>query len=254
MNSPSLDYEKLEEAVRYDPGLTANILRLANSALFGVKRPVDSLHMAFVVLGEKKLFELVMAHISLRMFDVELQGYQHERQDFMRHSVWVGIAAEQFAQTLGIKTEETLFTAGLLHDIGKLVLDPFLLQEPEEMQASDVESTSESFDKREERVLGINHNEAGAILLEHWNLPSEIYAAVRFHHAPDCATAHKQLIEIVHVSDMLAYAQSVGTGVKGVHYDLSEEALVHLNLQAETVEYVASQTVDEMKEVLDLLE
>ncbi len=254
INEPEVDYEELEKAMRYDPGLTANVLRLVNSAQFGVKRTIESLHRAFVLLGEKRIFELVMTHVSSKLFDVEMRGYQLQPQDFLRHSLWVAVGAEQFAKTLDLQTSETLFTAGLLHDVGKLVMDPFLVQERETMQAVAADVSEDSFEQREKAVFGINHNEAGAMLFEHWNLPPEIAAAIRYHHTPEDAPDHQQLVKVVHIADMQAYVESVGTGIEGVHYHLSQQAFEDLDLAEETVEYVASQTVDQMKEIMQLLE
>ena len=97
LEAPAVDYHELEQAMRYDPGLTANVLKLVNSSQFGVKRRVDSLHTAFVLLGQKEIFELVMTNISASVFDVELKGYQQQPREFLRHSVWVAVAAEQCA-------------------------------------------------------------------------------------------------------------------------------------------------------------
>ena len=158
INEPTVDYEALEKAMRYDPGLTANILRLANSAQFGVKRHVDSLHRAFVLLGQKRIFELVMANISASTFSGELPGYQLYKQDFLRHSMWVGIAAEQFANTLKLRTRETLFTAGLLHDIGKLILDPFLAKERATLEAVAEKELEQSFEQKEKFERDLEEN------------------------------------------------------------------------------------------------
>lgn len=254
-SAPVVDYSALEKAMLYDPGMTANILRLANSALFGGgRRDVKTLRGAFVLLGQRRILELVMVNVTHQFFDVQLDGYQLRHEDFLKHSIWVAVASEQFANTLNIETKETLFTAGLLHDIGKLVLNPFLVMEQERMLQIFNGNDEDSFEKKETAVFGINHPEAGGMLFDYWNLPEEIAAAIRYHHSPENAKTHQQLVNIVHIADMLAYAESVGVGIEGVHYHVSDSAFEQLGVDEETLEYVASQSVGKMQEIVHLLD
>jgi len=250
-----IDYSELEEALRYDPGLTANILRLANSAQFGGgRRDIDSLHGAFVLLGQRRILELVMTNVAYKLLDVQLEGYQLRHEDFLKHSIWVAVASEQFAQALKFKTKETLFTAGLLHDIGKVVMDPFLVKEQQALEDVAAQQNEVSFEKKEKAVFGINHPEAGGMLFDYWNLPEEIASAIRYHHSPEEADKHQQVVNIVHVADMLAYVESIGIGIEGVHYHVSDSAFEQMGIDEDTLEYVASQSVGKMKEILNLLE
>jgi putative nucleotidyltransferase with HDIG domain len=250
-NDPDLDLGHLEEEIRYDPGMTANLLKMANSAFFGMARKVESLQSAIAVLGLKRLFDLVVARSVASTLGERLPGYNLAPEELLKHSVWVAVASEKLARTLNLAPPDMLFTAGLLHDIGKIVMDGFVQKSWKRINV--VMKHNEMFDRVEQRVLGLSHAEVGAELLEHWNFPAELVFALRWHHQPGSAAEHVMLAEMVHIADMLAYTEGIGTGVDGLRYTISQSAIAHLGLRTRNLEAVASHTLDTMNELEKLL-
>jgi putative nucleotidyltransferase with HDIG domain len=252
VKSPDVDIHKIADHIRFDPGITANILKLANSAQFGVSRSIRSLQEAIVRLGLKQLFQLVVAYGISNRLAKAMPGYELRREELLAHSLWTALAAEEFCKVLDLETPDMMFTAGLLHDLGKLPLDEFVTQAKTELRKS-MEQDKISFDASEEKILGMDHAEAGAKILDLWNFPAPLVAAARWHHHPEKANGFTALVGIIHVAEFLAYEEGVGAGIDGFTYRLSDEAISHLKLKSRTIEYVASQTLDKMRNLEQLL-
>jgi putative nucleotidyltransferase with HDIG domain len=228
------------------------VLRLANSVYFGAVQEVNSLHAALVRLGTGKIFELVLSlNVSGRLVPA-LPGYGLEAQELLRHSIWTAVAARELAMLLEVKDVDTVFTAGLLHDLGLILLDPFIAENQDSF-ATIMDEQSMAFDKAEKEVLGMDHAEAGAMILNNWNLGSNISSAVCWHHAPDQADQYQSLVYLVHLGDMLALSEGVGTGIYGLQFSVSPEPVKALGLKKHHLEYTASKTLDKMRELEAIL-
>ena len=250
--SQDTDIRHIADRIRLDPGITANILKLANSAEFGTARSIRSLQEAIVRLGLKQLFQMIVAYgIAPRMAKA-MPGYELRPEEMLAHSLWTALASEEFCRVLGVKTPDMMFTAGLLHDLGKLAMDEFVATLKNDLK-QDVRDRSETFDEAEQNRLGISHAEAGAVILDRWNFPEPLVAAARWHHHPDQAGPLSPLVSMVHIAEFLAYEEGVGAGIDGFTYRLSDEAVSCLKLKSRTIEYVASQTLDKMKNLEQLL-
>jgi putative nucleotidyltransferase with HDIG domain len=250
LEDPYIDFSQLEEQIQYDPGLTSNVLRLANSAYFGAAGTVSSLRVALMRLGMRRISEIITAIMVSPMMLPTLPGYELRSRNLLKHSVWVAVASEQLARCLGYSDVKMLFTAGLLHDMGKIILDPFVQEHQSELLE---EGQSVSFDARERNILGISHAETGSRLLSRWNIPEEITAAAVWHHEPDSAPEHRDQVFMVHLADMLGYTEGVGTGIDGMKYRVSSDVERKLGLKKSDIEYVASLTLDKMNELESLL-
>lgn len=249
LQDPDIDFTHLERQLQYDPGITSNILRLANSAYFGASGTVNSLPTAMMRLGLRRIWELVMASFASQILLKSLRGYELHSRDLLKHSVWVAIASEEMARLLGFKDLKLLFTAGLLHDMGKIILDPFVSKE----QSALLQLDHLSFEQREEIILGMDHAQAGQKLMEKWNIPQEITSAVRWHHQPDSAESFSNIARMIHIADIMAYSEGIGAGIDGLKYRFSSQIKTDLGLKFEDVEYVASKTLDKMNELEALL-
>ncbi|MBN1675499.1 MAG: HDOD domain-containing protein [Kiritimatiellae bacterium] len=253
LNDPNVDFSVLSEQMRYDPGMTANVLRLANSAHFGLARRVSSLKEAFVRLGMTRLFQLVVAGGMAPLLKKPLPGYDLRREELLRHSIWVAVASEELCKKLRLRIPETVFTAGMLIDIGRNVLDEFVLKERRNIEMA-VEEDNISYEEAERRILGIDHPNAGADVVDHWKFPEELVAAIRWHREPEKAERHAMLAGIVHLADVLAMTSGIGVGNRKVMYRPPEEVMKWLKIRSRTIEYVASQTLDKMHELEKMLE
>ena len=241
LEDPETGVEEIENVLRFDVGLTANILRLANAAYFGFANQVSSVRQAVVLLGARRLNQLVMTSCVNAVMGGPVPGYDLPAGELWRHSIAVSVAAEGLAKMLKSPHVDKVFTAALLHDVGKLVLGEFLA---EGLNRVDNQTDPRmSFEAVERQILGADHAEVGARILEHWSFPEALVQAVRYHHAPDAADPPSAVIDIVHVANVLCLMIGIGVGREGLQYAPSAEAVARLGLRTVQFEQLASQTL-----------
>ena len=251
-DDPDTTVSQIEEILRTDPGLTANVLKLTNSGYFGLASKVGSVSQAIGLLGSKILIQLVLASSVGAAMDKPVPGYDLPPGELWRHSIAVSVAAEGLVKELNVPGANLIFTAALLHDVGKLILGSFLKEDIKQIELA--ASQGISFEKAEHSVLNTNHAEIGAQILQNWSLPPQIVSAVQWHHAPEAGTKTNPITDIVHVSDVLCLMIGIGAGREGLRFKPSNAATKRLGLRPYHVEKVASQTlqwVDELSNVLD---
>jgi len=252
LDNPDTTAAQIGQVLRYDPGLTANLLKLTNSAYFGLPCKVGSVKQAVVLLGWKRLVQLVMASCVNAVMDKPVPGYDLPAGELWRHSIAVSVAAEDLAKELKISASEEIFTAALLHDVGKLVLGGFVKKELEKIETE--ASRGISFEVAERIVLGTDHAEIGAKILKSWSFPSALVNAVRWHHDPDSAGKTDILVDIVHVANILCLMIGIGVGREGLCYEPSPLATKRLGLKSTHLEMVASRTLQYVDELCDVSE
>ena len=242
---------EMEEILRYDPGLTANVLKLTNSAYIGLPAKVASLKQAMMMLGVKKITQLVITSCVSSLMNKPVPGYGLPPGELWRHSVTVSIAAEGLVQELKLEKADEIFTAALLHDVGKLVLGHFVKEDLEKLDEAADEETS--FEVAEKSVLGTDHAEIGAIILKKWDFPNSLVNAVRWHHHPDAAGESNAIIDVVHVANVLSLMMGIGVGREGLQYVPWKSATQRLGLHQKHLEAVASRTLQSVAELSDML-
>ncbi len=235
--NPEIGVSELMAAVEFDPALTSNILRLVNSAFFAGPRKIGSLVEAGVLLGMRRVAQVVVSAAIMPYANRPVKGYDLPAGAMYEQMAAAAIGAELLARELSIPAPPYTFTAGLLHSIGKIVLGNFAEVDMERIRKIAFDEAL-SFELAEERVLGINHAEAGALLLKLWNLPEEIVAAARWHRHPDGYPGEKLLIDLVHVADNLTKECGIGIGLDGLHYTRSAGAVERLRLTPVLMERV----------------
>jgi HD-like signal output (HDOD) protein len=227
VQDPDAGVGTIMEAIEYDPVLTTEILRLANTAYFAGPRSVGSLREAGVMFGTQRILQLVLATAVFPIARQPLKGYDLPPGQLIRYSMSVAIGAEQLAALCGRPAPNHTFTSGLLSDIGKIVLGTFL-----EVDAAPIvqlaSSEGLSFEIAERRILGIDHAEVGALLLEAWNVPENVINTVRWHHDPDHSEGDHYVADLVHVASHLSAGFGLGGGIDGLNYRPHESALSRL--------------------------
>lgn len=231
-----------------DQGLTARVLRLANSALFGFPRRVATLTDAVVLLGFSTLRSLVLAGTAFGLLNRPVSGYSLDKGALWRHSMGAGVAARLVCQRQRLRrlTEEA-FVAGVLHDMGKLVLDTYV-REAFSQIIQRVEENCEPFMAAERAVLGYDHAQLGAMAAEAWALPADLCEAIRLHHEP-LASSEPRLFHVVHVADVIALSLGMGLGSDGLNYAVDSSALETLGLSGADVEELISQMPDALTDI-----
>jgi putative nucleotidyltransferase with HDIG domain len=207
---PDVNADALSQAIETDPAITVKLLRLANSAFFGFNRKITSVQDAVSLLGNQTVQNAVL---SISVFestrDVGADGGL-DRKEFWRHSAACGSIVRSIARRKQIDREDA-FTAGILHDIGKVVLDG-LYGEFYATVLQTVAQQNVSISQAEESALGTSHAALGEELAVSWDIPPGLVQAISHHHRPERADLDAELACLVHVGDALARNLGVGSG------------------------------------------
>ncbi len=246
---------ELAEVVELDAGLTARVLRLANSALFGHMGKIEKVSHAIVMIGEKTLRDLVMATSVTNVF----KGIPEEFVDmstFWDNSAICGVAARLLAGECGIRDGETLFVAGLLHGIGRLVFysrKPDLYRDVLKVRAEGEAAVL----AEEQRIFGFTYVELGAALAAEWKLPEFYQEVLACQLAPDKAKTYRAEAAIIHVARDLAagLAPSLKTREQPETWLDSHDAAAGemLGLDAETMKSVRGETLIQVFSIIDIV-
>ena len=232
---------QIEQILRYEPGLTANILKLTNSAYFGLPTKIGSIRQAVLMIGWKRLTQIVLASCVSAIVDKPVQGYDLSAGELWRHSVAVSVASEILVKELKLSVSDEVFTAALLHDVGKMVLGRYVKEDIAMIDGEDMQDMP--FEQVERSMFGIDHAEIGANILKRWLFPPGMISAVRWHHDPDSAPKSSQMIDVVHVADVLCLMSGLGIGREGLQYRPSLAACERIGMNEEHLEKVVSQTL-----------
>jgi len=203
LGEDAYDLRTVASEVQKDQVLSAKTLKLCNSSLFFHKTPVESIVQALILLGWNEFSKLVVSVCVEDQFCVSSQGYSLCKGGLYYHALAVAIISEALAHHTGQADPMTAYIAGLLHDIGKVVLDQCVASSHPVFYRT-IHKTRQPAEKVEKELFGIDHCEAGGWLAESWMLPETLQEAIRFHHAPELAVHHDKLIGIVHMADLLA--------------------------------------------------
>lgn len=252
LSDPDSSATAIEQSVRYDPGLTANILKFANSAYLGFPQKIGSVRQGIVRLGWKRVYQLVVASCVNGLMSKPVPGYDLPPGELWRHCIAVSVATEQLMRRLKLPASEETFTAALLHDVGKLIMGSFVEEGFKRIEVLSAQGTS--FEAAEREVIGIDHAEIGAQVLEKWLLPEGLVGVVRWHHEPDRAGEPNPKLDMVHIADVLCLMLGMGTGREGLGYKPSESAITRLGLKTADLEAVASSTLQGVQELSELIE
>ena len=208
VNSPTSTAKELGEVISYDPSLASKILRVANSALYGMPRKIDSLDFSIVVLGMSKVRDLALGISVIRSFRSIATCRAFDRSRFWEHCATCGPIAQYVAARVGLNLGHEAFVSGLLHDVGKIVLDNYF----HDRFAESLEMTEDQqmrLYEAEAEVFGANHADVGGWLAERWDFPSHLCHAIAFHHAPlDAPDDSAPLVCACHVADAITKGKS----------------------------------------------
>jgi putative nucleotidyltransferase with HDIG domain len=243
LNEADTESSKIVKLISYDPALTANILRVCNSAYFGAARPTSGLEEAVTRLGFMKVYQLVLSATGSRLLGPAQLGYGLEHGDLWKHSVASAVSAQLVAKKLG-EDENLVFTAALLHDIGKIVLSQSLEKSYCKL-VNESDNTQQSLLDLEKKALGVNHAEVGGQLLTKWRFPAGIVNAVWHHHAPKMAGPYQRLASIVYLGNMISHFMGYGYGHVAFAIKGRSEVLEILKVAPESIPEYMMQTYEQ---------
>jgi putative nucleotidyltransferase with HDIG domain len=213
---------------------------------------VKSLRDAIVALGQRQLIQIITAACGAHYFAGKSIGYDLRDGELWQHSVAVAQMAEMVAAEVGCQSLLTVYTAGLLHDIGKTVLNNFVNTYFETILKL-VNEQRMCFLEAERQVLGIDHQQLGASIARQWRFPPEVVMAIGHHHQPREAVAHKELVGIVYVANRLVSSMGIGCGVDGFLQPNQDEAFSELRISSPTMEKLMANLADTLDETITFL-
>jgi putative nucleotidyltransferase with HDIG domain len=252
INDPRSGAGEFERVVRPDVGLTANLLRCANSVFYRGSREITSVKDAINRMGLRRVFEVAASASFLNTIPATLTGYGLTAEAYWTHSVAVAVLADRIGRTVGFTYPDLAFTAGLLHDLGKVVVASFLSGSPASPPSLPPGGLASIAVERE--VLGTDHAALGEQLTARWNLPREISGAARWHHDPDGAPSAtlRYLATVVQVADAAAHLFGAHRG-EGLAQPMATDALERLDLEAAQVQALLVAARPEIERTSQLL-
>lgn len=252
MRNPHSSILDIANIISDDQGLTVRLLKLANSSMYGFYSQVETVNQAISILGTKQISDLILSTTVMQSFQGIPQVVADSRS-FWRHNIGCGIIARILAAYRREPNIERFFTAGILHDIGRLI---FYLKLPELSRELLEENRSGSglLHNIERDKIGFCHAEAGGALLKEWKLPLSLEEAVRFHHEPLLAVKFPVDAAIVHAADIISHAMQFGAG--GEHFvpPIEAKAWESIGIRTKLLSSIIKQADMQFADAVRLLE
>lgn len=249
------DYAMADVAnvIQYDPAVTASVLRTCNSAYFGLKSPAESIKDAVGLLGIDQVVDLVLIKSGSKALSGQHQGYGLHEGAMWKYSVSSAIIAKQLARQLSLENQNTIFTAALLKDIGKTVLDRFVLDSFEKMSRL-VSEENMSFREAEKKIIGVDHAELGGMIAKMWKFSPRMVKIIRNHHLSDLSLVKDKDIAVVYLADCICMMIGIGVGSDGLAYRFHQEAMAELGIESDDISKIIAEFACQMQEVENLLQ
>jgi len=239
--------------IKYDQAIAANILKISNSAYFGVRQKIKSIHDAVIYLGQKNLVRALQTASVSRIFAKRTAGYGMKTRELWEHSVAVALMSQILSRRINKKEDTVLYTAALLHDVGKLVMGEFVQESSEKIFAL-MAAGGYSFLEAEESVIGINHAELGGRIAVYWNFPPEIHDAIAYHHRPDrLLTGETMIPSLVSIADQFCLMMGIDGGMDGLAHRGITDVMKKYGLKETDLEESLLTLFEELEKANELL-
>jgi HD-like signal output (HDOD) protein len=249
INNPRASISDITLIISEDQGLCFRILKLANSPMFGYHKNIDTITKAATIIGTQQLRDLSMAVSVINVFKDMPEDIMN-MTTFWRHSISTGIIARILASCRREPNVERFFVAGILHDIGQLILCtsiPLILRDIL-IQCKETDRMLYDVQRSE---LGFDHAEVGGELLKKWKIPLLISEPVSYHHDPLRATIYPQDTALLHVSDLIAHALQAGSSWENCLPPLNREAWEILNISESSIAGIIQQADIQIEQTMD---
>jgi HD-like signal output (HDOD) protein len=248
IDNPLSSAADVADVISCDPGLTARLLRIVNSAFYSFPSKIDTVSRGVTILGTKELCDLALATSVMKMFDSALKGLVNMTL-FWQHSIGCGVFARKLALFRHEPNAERFFVMGILHDIGRLIL---FSHAPDILGAAIVRASQSrrALHGIEKEILNFTHADVGAGLLKAWNLPASHREAVALHHNPSKARRFKLETAVIHVADILTTAMGLGSSGNTLVPDISPEAWQQLEIAPSALTRVTEEAENEVQDLL----
>ncbi len=244
---------QLAEVVAQDQATSAKVLNLANSAFYGFSRRIATIRQAVVVLGFDTIRSLALSVAVYETFAEPSGVASFDREAFWMHAISCGTASRIIAKELKFRDGGTFFSAGLLHDLGKMILDMHFSEQYRKV-VDEMASTKKSARNVELAMLDIDHAEVGGLLAKQWKFPDVLVNPIAFHHDP--VSANQDFLQetlVVHLGNILAKQMDLG-----IEHEAEAEAPIdlvesHLNLTQDQIARIEADLEQEQASIIEFL-
>ncbi len=250
LSNPSSTMADFGEIIENDSSLTARILKVANSSFFGFPSKIETIPQAITLIGTQEVRDLVFATKVIRTFPGVPEDLV-DMKSFWEHSLACGLAAKVLAIQKRMPYPEQFFVAGLLHDIGRLILFLKIPEASREVLAFCCEHEMPLLDG-ERKLLGFDHADVGGELMKLWQIPTPIFYGVRYHHQPMSADIYPVEAAIIHVADIIVHAMEIGTSGTRRVPPLKKQAWTRVGIQPSSLEPCMDQIDREFVDVVKM--
>lgn len=228
------DIATIASEIRKDQVLSAEVLKLCNSSYMGLVRKIESIDEAITILGSRTLLQLIITTQAEKLLSCPEKGYSLMRGGLFYHALATGRLSEKLSRVHGKIRPGIAYTTGLLHDIGKVVLDQYMAR-VQPLFYRILIAHGEDSSILEQKIFGIDHNLAGLHLAESWKLPDVIKDVILFHHKPNKAMNNKDLVHLVYVADAIAHKFLPGFEIEYIDTTSFDDSLRILSLSSDMI-------------------
>lgn len=253
VEDPGSSISDISEIIKYDHSLTANLLKVCNSAYFGLPEEVDSVHKAIMYMGLEQVVEIALINSFSENFKCMQEGYGLEENVLWKASVVSALIASELAEKKYLKNNHFIFTAALLKDIGKVILSQYVADGFKNIMNL-VRQERMSFGEAEKKVLGIDHAELGGLVAEKWGFGSAMINIIRHHHTPDEAGEVSSEASVVHIADMVCMMMGIGIGSDGLAYRFQEGVIREMGYVETDLMDIVTGIHEKIKKVDEMLD
>jgi len=244
VKDPDSSTEQIAKLISMDQVLSAKVLKMVNSPIYGFPGRISSIHHALVLLGFNVLRGVV---VSTSVMDIMVQNMV----GLWEHSVGCALASSTIARHVGLKDVEDISVAGLLHDLGKVVTAVQLPDLKAAVEAT-VKEKDVTYLEAEKAVMGFGHDRVNAWIADHWKLPPSIKEGISYHHKPQLARLYPEAACCVHLGDFMVRTFEYGSGGDDNVLYLEPEALKKLKLRPADLETILDKLSEQFLDIADL--
>lgn len=252
VDKPDSSMHDIANIIKYDPAATANLIKICNSVYFGLKEPAESVEDAVALLGIDQIVELVLMKSGASALSAKLDGYGFVQGAMWKYSVSSALIAKQIANRLSMESKNLIFTSALLKDIGKTILDRFVADSFEQINAL-VLNQNLSFIEAEKKIIGVDHAELGGMIAKIWKFSPKMINIIRNHHIHDISQFKDKDIAVVYFADCICMMHGIGIGADKLAYRFHKEAMEVLGIAESEMPEIIVEFSENMQKVEELL-
>lgn len=245
IEDPDSEAKDIARVIETDQAIAARVLRIANSAYYGMRGKISSVQHASMVLGFTTLGEIVTIAGAKGSLEQKLPGYGYDTRDLWEHSLAVAFGAKIIAGMKNQALVSEAYTAGLIHDVGKIILDPYVLEQKDEIE-SYMENEEKTFLDAENHFFSFNHAEIAFEICSNWSFPESINIAIKGHHNPSDSES-TDLSYILHLADHTARFIGIGYDDDDFLYELEQGTMDYLGFKQQDMSDIVFMITENMK-------